>query len=287
MPRNLRGGPLVCHGLAMKYALGPFLPDRDVALTALVQQVPLLSPRSMAQQLREFHAAGAVDLLAMLDASEPDREWLAAVCSTAQELRHEGRNLALIDCAYTRGSNAEGHEGVECAVVFVDRSLTDAVRPGDTVQAGFAILRSPATGLVALPRLFRKVCSNGILLDIGCATGREIEPYEVDAALRACLHADGFQAMVGRLHWAAHEVILDGPGLLGAARPYSAAEPLLSRWRQQGDRSLWGLVNTATALAHADGRWSQRLERERDAERLLSVGLPRGSETTAAIAALR
>ena len=266
----------------MNYALGPFSPDRDAALTALVQLVPLLPPGQLAQRLRDHHVAGKVDLLATLEPGDPDRQWLESVCETMRQLVAEGRHVALLECSRVRGA-----EGVDYAVALVDRALTDTVRPGDSVQAGVAILRAPACGLVAVPRVFRKLCSNGAVLDIGCATGREIEPYEIDAAVRGCLQPGSFEAMVGRLRWAAHEVVFDGPALLAAARPRSASGALLARWRQQGDRSLWGLVNAATSLAHAEASWAERLELERDAERLLGVGLERGSVTVAEIAAMR
>lgn len=280
----------------MKYALGSLVIDRDAALTALVQQVPLLSPAAMSRRLREFQSAGTVDLLSILDPLDADRPWLQAVLATTQQLRREGRHLALLDCEWrssnwggspSRSDDPRSDDGAECAVALVDRSLTDAVRPGDIVQAGVAILRTPELGLVAMPRLFRKLCSNGAVFDLGCATGREIEPFEIETAMRACLQPGGFEATVGRLRWAAHEVVTEGAELVAAARPHSGSDSLLSRWRQQGDRSLWGLINAATSLAHADTSWCKRLGRERDAERLLCAGLERGSETAAAIATLR
>lgn len=265
----------------MNYALGPFQPDREAVLTALVQQVALLSPRVLAQRLRESQAAGALDLLQTLGPHDPDRGWLESVCGTAQQLRDEGRDLVLVECAWVQGD-----AGDECAVVFLDRSRTDVVRPGDLVQAGVAIVHTPATGLVAVPRLFRKVCSNGMVLDIGCASGREIDPWQVEAAMRECLRDDGFAGAAARLHWAAHELVADGAELLAAARTHTAPSRLLPHWRRQADRSLWGLVNAATALAHTEALWSRRLACERDAERLLAAGLERGSPTAAAIAAL-
>jgi hypothetical protein len=263
----------------MDYALGSFAPDRDAALTALVQQLGLLSPSDLAARLRAFHGAPPADVLDVLATSHPDRAWLAQVSATADELVADGHDLALLVCRH--------EDDGSCVVAFHDRALLADVRPGDSVQAGAVVLRGAGPGLSVAPRVFRKVCSNGAVLELPGAEAQAIDAADVGAALRACLQAEPFAEHVRQLRHAAFELVVDGPALLRAAALHTPDELLLGRWRRQGDRSLWGLVNAATSLAHADPLWHDRVTRERDASRLLAVGLARSSAVVASLASLR
>lgn len=265
----------------MQYAFGSFTPDRDAALTALVQQVALLSASELATRLRAFQSERLADVFASIAGDDVHRPWLVRAYDAARQQVAAGRELVLLGCSHEPGPLGE------CVVAFLDRARCEAVRPGDEVCAGVAVSCTPGTGLGVAPRLFRKVCSNGAVIPLPGVPARAIDSQEIADAMAACLCAEGFTHAMQRCRQAAFELVGDAPALVRAARTRSPEELLLGRWRRQGDRSLWGLVNAATSLAHADPRWADRLDRERDAERLLAAGLARGSTVAASLAALR
>lgn len=253
----------------MHYSLGsfPLNPSFSIIQAAasrlgrrgLVQQVSALM-----DQLRSIQSQPPTDLLTALPADDPDRGWLAETALTARQLAADGARLDLVACDHTPGPDGE------CCVVFVDRARQAAVRVDDDVQAGVAILRSPATGLCVMPRVFRKVCSNGAVLELGNREANVVEWHEVDDAIRACLAPERFADAVARFRWATTVEIGDIAAFARVAGTVTGGGHLAAR-AAATERSLFSVLNAATERAHLDLRWSQRLDRERDAARLLAA----------------
>lgn len=252
----------------MLYSLASFAPDRETLLFARISQVVRSRPEELGQLLRNWDSLSTPpDVLSVLADEDPDRAWLAAVAAIAAELQAEGRALQLVRCDHTPG------ELGEAAAVFQDPTLCASVREDDRVLAGFVALRTPATGLAVVPRYVRKVCSNGTVAATGGGVGRSVEPHELGAAIRACLDPGGFEAAIERFRGAAEIRVDDVADLVLAAGTRVTASELRAAAVRDGDRSLWGAINAATALAHDEERWSRRLDREADAARLLEGAL--------------
>lgn len=250
----------------MLYSLASFVPDPDAFLAARLQGRQPLT----VQEIEHFMdlVRGVVvppDLLAELPRDHADRGWLLQVAATIEQLVADGRRMQLVRCDHLPGEDGE------TAVAFQDASVCAAVREGDRVLAGVAVLRTAATGLVVLPRYVRKVCSNGTVVATGGGIGRAVEPHEVGEAIRTCLEPAGFEAAIARFRGAAEVHVDDLGELVRAAGTVSSLRELQAAAARGRDRSLWGLVNAATLLAHGDARWSRRLRREADAGRLLAV----------------
>ena len=262
--------PGTTSDVTMMYSLGSLRIDAQAAWTALAPRLRY-SPRSIDSFMQQVHGfmqqlrEGETDLLAVLDAEDPDRPWVEALAATARDLRAEGRPLSLACCFRTTGVDGQ------CSVMLHDRSLARSVKTGDTVTAGVAVLRSPAAGLVVMPRVFRKVCSNGAVVDVGAGVLREVETSEVGPCVRACLQPAGIDVAVERFRRAAGIAVDDLEALLTRAQTVTPRAELAARWRRDGDASVFGLVNAATALAHSEQVPDRRLDRERDAERLLAA----------------
>ena len=252
----------------MLYSLASFAPDRETMALARISQLIRSRPQDLGQLLRDWASlTTAPDVLSVLADEDPDRGWLAAVAAIATELQAAGRALQLVCCDHTPG------ELGEAVAVFQDPSLCASVREGDRVLAGFAALRTPAVGLAVVPRYVRKICSNGTVLATGGGVGRSVEPHELGDAIRACLDPGGFEAAMARFRGAAEVLVDDVLDLVLAAGSRITASEVRTASARDGDRSLWGAVNAATALAHGEERWSRRLDREADAARLLEGAL--------------
>ncbi len=255
----------------MHYSLGSF--PLNPSFSNIVSMAGRLSRlglqrhlEALSDQLRSVQREPPTDLLTALAADDPDRGWLAETALSARQLRADGARLDLIACDHTPGPDGE------CCVVFVDRARQAAVRVDDDVQAGVAILRSPATGLCVMPRVFRKVCSNGAVLDLGNREATVVEWHEVDDAIRACLAPERFADAVARFRWATTVEIDDIAAFARVAGTVTAGAHLVRR-AGETERSLFAVLNAATERAHLDLRWSARLDRERDAERLLAAAI--------------
>lgn len=268
----------------MKHSLGPLQIDRHALAIALTHRLrhdarrrgaaPFGGPLSGA--IRSLLGAEPPpELLRSLPAGDPDRGWVEAVAATCDELRRSGRRPALADC-----ERETGPAGF-CNIVLFDRSRQQQIRAGDVVFAGAQVLRAPGTGVVVAPRQLRQVCANGSLVDGGTGTGFEVEPHAVADAVEACLSPDGFANAAARLRWSAVQAIDDVDTLLDAAAVTTARQPLVHTFRAAGDRTLFGLINAVTSLAHAERDPVRRLDRERDAERLLAAAERLGPDTVA------
>jgi hypothetical protein len=159
---------------------------------------------------------------------------------------------------------------------------TAAVRVNDDVAAGVLIaLRGEARQgykLKVVPRVFRKVCSNGMVVFRGDAAAHEIDPgllvddgdpvslYQaIEEATRACFHQKVFAEAVERCRWSATER-LDSDGaefadVLDALLGAELGETVRRRYRSEGDFTRWGMVNAMTAEARtAPGELMLELE---------------------------
>ncbi len=223
--------------------------------------------RMTPQQMRELLTPGCTadsDLLDVLEADDVDRPWVEQVAATAHQLAASGSRLQLIACE--RNPRPDG----ECAVVFVDRSRLAAVRVGDEVSAGVAVVRSPEHGLCVMPRVFRMICSNGAIVERDSRWQTPCEWHEVGDAMRDCLDQDLFTRSVASFRRATTVRVADVAALAHAAGAVTDGMHLTGR-AAATDPSLFGVINAATERAHLDTRWSQRLDRERDAARLLAA----------------
>lgn len=207
------------------------------------------------------------DLLSVLDVHDPDRAWVEAVAATVDEMQAEGRRFTLVDCERTTDCDAY------CGVTLYEPALARSVQENDVVSAGVAIIRRAHGEPEVMPRIFRKVCSNGAVVDLGAGTAQAVEAYEVARAMRDCLTPTGLDLARTRFERAANTLIPDVEVVLARARPRTPTGDIVALWREAGDRSAWGLVNAATALAHDEPNLARRLERERDAERILVAAL--------------
>lgn len=252
----------------MLYSLASFTPDKDTLSFARLTQVVRARPQDLGKLLRSVDFLSTPpDVLSVLADEDPDRAWLAAVAEIATELQAEGRALQLVRCDHTPGEHGEA------AAVFQDPTLCASVREGDRVLAGFAALRTPAVGLSVVPRYVRKVCSNGAVMGTRGGVGRSIEPHELGAAIRACLDPGGFEAVIDRFRGAAEVLVDDVARLVLAGGTLASVVEVQEAAARDGDHSLWGAINAATALAHDEEQWSRRLDREADAARLLEGAL--------------
>lgn len=244
----------------MKHSLGSLKLDSTAALLTVRARPTAQVLRRMLHQLAPHRQT---DLLAALPPADGDRAWVAAAAETCEDLRARGHRLKLVDCERTTG--ADGH----CGIVLVEPAVALSVTQGDVVCAGVALLRGAGARPVVMPRTFRRVCSNGAVTDAGSGEAREITPHEVGDAMRECLTVEALQHMVDRYREAAASPVGDPRGLLARARLATPLDALRAHWREARDSSVWGLVNAATALAHTEPDLARRLERERDAERIL------------------
>lgn len=252
------------HHQPNHYSLGSFQANRSAALIALVEQAEHLSPDELERRIGAcLRAAGSNrDLLSHLPAGDPDRGWLEALLQVALQLKAEGRELDLLEC-----SHSDGELG-ETAVAFVDHSRTASVREGDEVQAGFLVLRA-RRGLWVMPRIVRKLCSNGAITSGREELACEVTRQDLAGAVRACLEPGPFETVVQQFCRAADIVVEDARSLQLRARTEATGEELQPT-KHRPDRSLFGAINNATRMGHGAQTWTERVRREQDAGLLLA-----------------
>lgn len=211
------------------------------------------------------------DLLEALPGGSSDRAWVAQAAEALEARRRRSRHLALLRCEWERDG------GPFVAISAHDPSLGGAVRLRDTVSAGFVAIRDGG-GLRVLPRIYRKICANGAVVFL--REGKEALATEgnVGAAIEACFGQRDFEEVVRTFRRAARTPLPDPAALLARARAASPPAEVLARFEREGDRTAWGLINAATAAAREEPDFRLRVERERDAERILRA---LGSRTAA------
>ncbi len=265
----------------MRYALGSLQPDRSAFLVAFLSRLHVQLTQELLSREETLSPLGAVlerhepqrhvDICSQLDSYDRDWSWLQQVAATVTEMATAARPLTLIDCEHTPG------EAGSCMVLLHDPAVAAAIRVNDTVTAGVALLRAPNAELMVMPRLFRKVCSNGAVLDLGNGIEDDVAPWAVGDAVRACLGVDANERVFARLR-AAAATAADPDDLLARATLATPSDDVAAEWRAGHDRSVFGAINAATGLAHAERDPRRRLELERDAERLLAAAESRAEE---------
>ena len=203
------------------------------------------------------------DLLQVLADGDPDRPWLQATADLLTSLQSRGRDLHLVECQRRTGP------GGRIALAVVDRSLTASVRKDDCVSAGFAALRQEGSEPTVWPRIYRKMCANGAILYAGDGERQAVTVETLPDAVLACMSGPAFEPAVGRMRRAAEFAVPDPALVLARARPVAPPAEIIAEWRRAGDRTGWGLLNAATALAGDERELPRRLAREQDAERIL------------------
>ncbi len=229
--------------------------------------------RSVVSALRKGRAVPVSewpDLLEALPAESPDRAWVERTAEVLEARRRRSPRLALLRCEWRRDG------GGFVAISACDGGLACDVRTGDSVSAGFVAIRDGG-GLRVLPRIYRKVCANGAVVCLGEESDALAGAGDVGEAIEACFGKPAFEEVVARLRRTARTP-LSGPAvLLVRARAASEAAEVLAAFERGGDRTAWGLINAATAAARGESDFRRRVERERDAERILRA-LGSGSE---------
>jgi hypothetical protein len=119
--------------------------------------------------------------------------------------------------------------------------------------------------LEVLPRVYRKICTNGLVQFSEHGAAREIPPQllwcadlrrplveAIVQAIRGCLDPDVFEAAVQGLRRTASEHLrmVDAIALVrNVALPREAMRAVLRRFRHARDLTRWGLINAVTAEA--------------------------------------
>jgi hypothetical protein len=208
----------------------------------------------------------APDLLAELRSDPGADAW---VCELAAALdRRPG--LRLSHCEREPG------DGGHVAIAIVDASCTTAVRAGDLQCGGLAAVRMPGGNVEILPRLYRRICTNGAVVFERTGSDLLREAGSVRAAVDACLSPATTGAAFALLNAAARTPVADPIALLRRAlAPATAA----AAWagREDRDPTVFGVVNALTAHARREPSFVRRLAIERGAARILA-GLTGGTD---------
>ncbi|MCI0589528.1 MAG: hypothetical protein L0323_22160 [Planctomycetes bacterium] len=230
--------------------------------------------RSVVSALRKGRAVPGSewpDLLEALPAESPDRAWVERTAEALEARHRRSPRLALLRCEWERDG------GGFVAISACDGGVADAVRTGDSVSAGFVAIRDGG-GLRVLPRIYRKVCANGAVVFQGEQGDALAGAGDVAEAVEACFRKPALEGTVGRLRRAARTPVPSPAALLVRARAASEVAEVLAAFEAAGDRTAWGLINAATAAARGESDFRRRVERERDAERILRALGPKSEE---------
>lgn len=230
--------------------------------------------RSVVSALRKGRAVPGSewpDLLEALPAESPDRAWVERTAEVLEARHRRSPRLALLRCEWVR--DGDGF----VAISACDGGLARAVRTGDSVSAGFVAIRD-GDGLRVLPRIYRKACANGAVVFVGEESDALAGAGDVAEAVEACFGKPALEGTVGRLRRAARTPVPSPAALLVRARVAGEAAEILAAFETAGDRTAWGLINAATAAARGESDFRRRVERERDAERILRALGPESEE---------
>jgi hypothetical protein len=230
--------------------------------------------RQFLQLRRNAHTAP--DLLAELRRDPGVDAW---VCELAAALdRRPG--VRLLHCEREPGDH--GH----VAIAVVDPSCAAAVRAesetrsrgvaafgdrasGDLHCGGLAAVRMPGGDVEILPRIYRRVCTNGAVVLTRTCSDLLREAGTVHAAVDACLSPATTGAAFALLDAAARTPVADPVALLQLALTPAAAA---AAWagREDRDPTMFGVVNALTAHARRERSFARRFAIERGAARILA-----------------
>lgn len=244
----------------MHHRLGRFVPAPEQQLAAIVRQLHRLTANNLRASVRSLSnrdLRSCSDLLEVLPGGHPDRVWLDDVYDRAQYLAAGGAELRLWACEHRAG------ESGETAVVFVDWTQVRAVGPRDQVAAGVAVLRAAGGPVQVMPRLFRKICSNGAVVDAGNGAGTVCAAASAGDLFAAALAPEVFATATSRL--AAMRSVRLSRELAQGVNGLTLDDPRLQPTAEDGGATAFGYMNAATAAAHFAGSWSERLAAERRA----------------------
>lgn len=238
-------------------------------------------------EMGRFDLAPPPDLLAALDGLWPagplgGRALRVATATKAafDGLREKRLMLHLTNCSIEQDEQAAEH----LVLGVYSPSLTETIRVDDTVAAGVMVALHGDPGgayrLEVLPRIYRKVCQNGMVIYRGKARSHEVEPEVLEdqwapdrlvAAIKrqitACLDEPAFAVEAASCQRSASEP-LDPTGdsfavLLNDRLQPTLAHAVHQRYLLQADFTRWGLVNAITAeartLPHAAALHLERL----------------------------
>lgn len=218
--------------------------------------------RELADASRESRTAP--DLLDVLPTADRDRGWVLDTLATMRGLRERFGAVQLLECRYD--PRPDGSLTIAAHLQTARRE----VRRGDHVCAGFAVSRTGANDPQVLPRIYRPVCTNGAIAFSHLGEALD-EAAPVDARILTAVGEATLMPTIARLRAAAEVDVHDPAALAKLARVRTELDELLSEFEAAGDRTGWGMINAATALARRETNLPRRLELERDAERILAA----------------
>ena len=179
-------------------------------------------------------------------------------------VRDRGRDLRLLECSY------DAREDV-LAISVIDPDRSARVGPDDAICAGFAATSTRGAPMRIVPRAWRQVCANGLVVldrleqDILSETG------DIRAAVLRTLSPATVTRIGQRLDHAARVRVPDPALVLIEARIESDPRPIVREFRRARDSSGWGLINAVTSQARRVRPFGARLDREADTTRLLPI----------------
>lgn len=266
----------------MRYRLGSFMPrpgssDFEDLLTS--EHLGAAMTRALEEMLR-FRLSRATpgplpDLLDTVGPGHPDRPWVEAVHNRLHGLRRDGLELRLLACEHEDGAS----RFLTIAATAPARPLE--VLPDDWMQIGFAAVREGEDPVRAWPRLYREVCANGSLVCV-----EELERHEgaagIGEAVERFLAPALYEPAVQALREARATSVSDPRDALDELQRIEGYRDLLSahferaarRFVDDGDYSLYGLMNAVTATARDVDDWPERLDLEELGGRLALLRRP-------------
>ena len=207
---------------------------------------------------------GLVDLFDVVEPWHPDRGWLEEAASGLEYLRNGGADIAIGHCEFEPGPTGFLAIDVRCL------ASTFEMQEGDVLVGGATLLRDGEAEPVALPRLYRLICTNGLVRPGRNGAATELREGEVAQTIARALSQEN-TATVAQLRSALQLRVADPAAMLERFG--------LTRWgdvlaaREEDDDSLYGLINTVTAHARRFTSFPARLLVEADAGRLLEAML--------------
>lgn len=211
-------------------------------------------PVTRADDPRPFQGlavAPGPDLLSQLRYGHPDRVWVVSVKNQLEEIAR-GLEFRLLACEYEPGP--DGY----LAIAGVSASIAARVREADPVVAGFVALRERELPVRVIPRAFRVVSATGALV-----SARDDEAgahgFLVEEQVLQCFDHDRFLPVADQLRRAAAAELLSLPE---EVKQSGDRERIEARWREDGDRTLYGLMNAVSAEACDRPDFRERLALE-------------------------
>jgi hypothetical protein len=218
------------------------------------QAVP--EPPELLSTLRSLGPRGPLNGLALR---------VASAAKTAFDTCREALQLRLTVCTLDKGER--GDERLLLSIY--SPKLQADVRVDDTVAAGVLVaLQGEPDGVLCrlevTPRMYRKICQNGLIVFQGDAPAHELdlqrllrseapEPlaHALEHTIRACFDVKVFESAVNSCRRSANEAIADrshAESLVSSLSP-GVRRDVLYRFSAEGDLTRWGLLNAVTAEA--------------------------------------